>query len=128
MTYSCRYCGRIHEKGFVCPKRPQYRRNKNTKDKFRSTAAWQKVRETVAVRDHYSCCICVENGDYSEKTIQVHHITPLNEDFTRRLDMRNLISLCEKHHAQADDGKISAEKLRRIAEQRQDELEREQKL
>lgn len=123
MTYSCSYCGRIHRKGDKCPKKPHYSKSRSFKDRFRSTAAWQKVRNAAAERDHYSCCICEENGDYMPHEIEVHHITPLYQDYSRRLDMRNLISLCAGHHRQADEGKIDAEKLRRIAVKRQDEFE-----
>ena len=128
MRKSCIYCGRTHEKGEKCPKAPEpvvhiYRKNKTTKDKFRSTIAWQKVRAAVVSRDNAMCCICLEQGRYNPpKVIEVHHIVSLEQDYSRRLDKTNLICLCPVHHKQADDGTISAAKLAGIAEERTERL------
>ncbi len=60
------------------------------------------------------CRICLANGIYSQD-IQVHHITPLAEDYDKRLDDDNLISLCPLHHEAAEKGDISADMLRTLA-------------
>lgn len=118
----------MHKRGEKCPKQPQavvhiYRKNKTTKDKFRSSAAWQKVRAAVVSRDNAMCCICLEEGRYSPpRVIEVHHIVPLEADYTRRLDKNNLICLCTVHHKQADAGDIPAGELAGIAEKRTREL------
>ncbi len=43
--------------------------------------------------------------------VEVHHITPINEDYKRRLDNDNLISLCSYHHHMADNNEIPREVL-----------------
>lgn len=122
MNKSCRYCGRIHPAGYVCPKKPEpkrykkYSKNRHNKEKFRSTAAWQKERNAIVFRDMGVCQICLENGNYNNSNLEVHHITSLMEDFSMRLDRLNLITLCAYHHKQADSGRIEADALRKIAE------------
>lgn len=114
MKKSCSYCGRIHSKGYECPHKPKKFKRKTQKDKFRSTRVWQKKRKNIAERDLNLCRICLENGKFCTE-IQVHHITPLAVDYSKRLDDDNLISLCSFHHEQAENGLISASRLRELA-------------
>lgn len=79
------------------------------------------MRDSIVSRDMGLCQICLENGTYTADKLEVHHITALSEDFSLRLDRLNLITLCSYHHKQADDGKIDAEKLRKMAERNEEE-------
>lgn len=114
MRRSCVYCGRIHPKGYICPLKPVRRKGRSNADRFRSTSVWQKKRAYIAARDRHLCRICLANGIYSQD-IQVHHITPLADDYDKRLDDDNLISLCPVHHEQAECGQIPADHLRELA-------------
>jgi hypothetical protein len=120
---SCSYCGRIHDTKYICPaKRKMFKSSQA--DKFRSTSAWQHKRDKVKQRDLYLCQVCVraigsDTNPYASRSVSVHHIIPLHEDFSRRLDDSNLITLCDYHHRLADDGKIPArDLLSMVAEQR----------
>lgn len=117
MYKSCKYCGRMHDISYICPKRPkrEWRKNRQTKDKFRSTQVWQNTRNAIVFRDMNSCQICLKEGRYIHHGLEVHHITPLAEDYSLRLDRNNLITLCTMHHKRADAGEISADELREIA-------------
>ena len=115
MKKTCAYCGRVHEKGYICPNKPKKFKNKTKKDKFRSTIVWQKKRNTIAERDLWLCRICLEQGHLNSDSLQVHHITPLADDYSLRLEDSNLITLCPFHHEQAECGQISAEHLRELA-------------
>lgn len=119
MKRSCSYCGRIHPRGFVCSQKPVYHKNKQQKDKFRSTAVWQKMRERIARRDDYMCRVCILDNTICS-SIEVHHIVPLCEDYSKRLDPYNLISLCPAHHKKADAGEIDVDILRGLAKQLED--------
>lgn len=116
MKKSCKYCGRMHDIDEVCPKKPRicFRKNKQMKDKFRSSSLWQAKREEIARRDLYLCRVCLSEGRLS-RDISVHHIIPLAEDYSRRLDNDNLISLCSYHHEQAERAAISPDRLRELA-------------
>jgi 5-methylcytosine-specific restriction endonuclease McrA len=46
--------------------------------------------------------------------LSVHHITSLKEDFSKRLDNDNLITLCELCHRKAEVGAIKKEELYKI--------------
>lgn len=120
MMVSCRYCGRVHKRGEVCPRKPQgyHPKGRPTRaDKFRWTQAWKDMRERILERDYHMCRICFEgkHGVFPPGKLQVHHIVPLSEDYRLRLDEDNLIALCPLHHRDAEDGSISREELRGLA-------------
>ena len=114
----CSYCGRIHDKGYICSHKPQY----NGKfDKFRNSGAWQRKREQIYERDLYCCKVCALT--FFDKTpdfnIECHHIIPLAEDYNKRLDDDNLITLCHAHHEQAERGALSRDYLRSLLSPRE---------
>ena len=121
MKRACTYCGRIHNYSYDCPMKPK---PKGTKDKdidrFRGSKLWKAKRKEILERDKGLCVVC-RLGLCGEPTDlvpadSVHHIVPLAEDFDRRLDDDNLISLCAYHHEQAERGEISAEELFKAVE------------
>ena len=105
---SCKYCGRIHKKDFICPMKPKSNKYKTSEaDKFRWTKAWQRKREEVKRRDKFLCQICIRKlyntiKKYNYNDLEVHHIVPIKEDYELRLEDSNLITLCEYHHELAD--------------------------
>ena len=112
MKRSCPYCGHIHEKKYICPKKPKPMKKGSTKiTGFRSSAEWQKTRRKILERDHFLCKICLKNGIFTSGDLQVHHIIPLSEDFTRRTDADNLITLCPSCHEAAERGDFPASEL-----------------
>ena len=112
MLKSCAVCQRIHDSKVIC-KRKQYNITYKTtnKDKFRSTSVWQKKREEIKERDMYLCRNCLVNKKMTTKNLQVHHIVSLEEDFNKRLNNNNLITLCPICHELAESGEISKDSL-----------------
>ena len=117
MKKSCPYCGRVHDRGFECPKKPAFSSKKVTTEitSFRSSSKWQKIRDFIVKRDNFLCRNCLENGVFTSGDLQVHHIVPLSVDFSKRCDPGNLITLCPKCHEDAERGTISADRLRELA-------------
>lgn len=121
MKKACPYCNQFHEINYVCPKRPQRQRNKaaNAIVKFRNSKQWQYKRAYIRMRDRNMCRLCAIG--YGNKPIayvsevSVHHIVPLSVDFNKRLDDDNLICLCSYHHELAENGKIPAILLKKLA-------------
>lgn len=117
MNKTCAYCG-IVPLDHVCPHRKK--RHSCSADgrieKFRSSGQWQRKREYIKERDLYLCQACRSGIDgevqFNSEGLEVHHIDPLEEDFDRRLDDDNLITLCSRHHKMAEMGQISREQLR----------------
>ncbi|MCI8387039.1 MAG: HNH endonuclease [Clostridiales bacterium] len=121
MQRSCSYCGRVHPVDYICPKKPKRQRETiDTKQqRFRATAAWRKKSKQIMQRDTYLCQACLHElpgtiRKYNSVNLSVHHIVPLSEDYSRRLDDDNLITLCSGHHSQADRGVISRRELREM--------------
>ncbi|MCM1508288.1 MAG: HNH endonuclease [Ruminococcus flavefaciens] len=125
MKKSCKYCGGIHDSGYVCPNKPQtvYRKYPHRKypqkrdsmaDKFRSSYNWQQKRTYILKRDWYLCRVCFSSGRANAGKLSVHHIISLKNNFDLRLDDDNLITLCSIHHEQAEKGIITADTLKQL--------------
>lgn len=129
MLKSCSYCGRIHDSKVICPQKEKAlskRKKMTAKDKFRGTAAWKKKREEIKERDNFICQVCVRNlysplRKYETDNLQVHHAVPLEEDYNKRLDNNNLITLCERHHEMAEFGAIPIEVIKGIIWEQENE-------
>lgn len=105
MKKSCAYCGKIHDKKLICKaKYKSLTKTRDTKaDKFRSSSAWQCKRLEIKQRDLFLCQICMHSvgldiNPYASRNISVHHIIRLQQDFDKRLNNDNLITLCEYHY------------------------------
>lgn len=118
MLVSCSKCGRIHERGFKCKNniKQSYAKKETVASKFRNTKAWRDKHNDIINRDKALCQICIRNlhntlpRQYNNK-VQVHHITSINEDYDKRLDDDNLITLCTYHHSMAEHGQINKKDL-----------------
>ena len=118
MQQSCKYCGRIHPVGYICPAKPRRvwgRRDKRL-DRFRRTVAWYQARDSALDRDYHLCRVCNDgkHGRYLTDRMEVHHIVPLVEDYSLRADIDNLVTLCHIHHVMAEKGEIGRGELRDI--------------
>lgn len=101
MLQSCQRCGKIHEIG-KCTVKKKYRPKESTETtRFRSSAVWTKKRKQILERDGYACKICATNGKINSYRLQVHHIEPLADNFERRTDDSNLLTVCESCHTLA---------------------------
>ena len=108
---TCSHCG-IVPRGHRCPYKTYKKKAYDTEaDKFRKTKRWSKKSLEIRQRDRYLCKVCEANlyntiQQFNFTEVEVHHIEKLNENFDKRLDNDNLITLCRYHHKMADDGNI----------------------
>lgn len=125
MLKSCKYCGGIHDRKFVCPSKPKRTNYKVTYiDKFRWTKPWQRKRKHINERDKHLCQVCIRELyntqlKYNFTNIEVHHIDSIADAWERRLDDENLICLCKQHHEMAESGEISKEELFKIVDEQE---------
>lgn len=111
MKKACSKCGKIHEKNYVCTVNQGVFKRFAEADIFRNRRTWKRKAEEIRNRDLHLCQVCVRGlyntmKQYNSRSLSVHHIVPLAEDFERRLDHGNLITLCTYHHELAERGKI----------------------
>ena len=66
-------------------------------NKFYKSKEWIKGRQLAIVRDHALCRDCLDK-DVITPYNTVHHIVPIKEDWSKGLDIDNLICLCESCH------------------------------
>ena len=115
MLKSCKYCGRIHEAGYVCsmkPKKRQYDYSDRKVWQFRHGEAWKNKAVEIKERDHWLCVYCLSRNIINYKKLEVHHIVPLEEDITMKLEDENLITLCRSCHEEAEKGAITRKELK----------------
>jgi 5-methylcytosine-specific restriction protein A len=74
----------------------RYKRDKKVNEFYRS-ADWNKARQQALLRDNGLCMHC-----YRDKRIvmadMVHHVVAVKDDWSKRLEIDNLISLCNSCH------------------------------
>ena len=80
--------------------------DRKASDPFYHTKAWRDVRRQRLLLDHGMCAECmaeVERGERMKplRATMVHHVLPVSERPDLALDITNMRSLCELHHARA---------------------------
>lgn len=117
---TCSRCGVVKRGEHKCPFKTYKKREKDSKaDKFRKSKGWTNKSIEIRQRDRYLCRVCEANifntiRQYNSSTLEVHHIVPINEDYNKRFDNDNLITLCKYHHKLAEDNHIPREKLQEL--------------
>lgn len=119
MLRSCKYCGRVHPTGYVCTMRPKDRKHRDEKiDRFRKTTAWTHKRAEILERDGHRCRMCdaeMAPRRYNPGRLSVHHIEPLAERWDLRLEDWNLLTVCDRHHEEAERGGYDRSYLHELA-------------
>nr|WP_277717550.1 HNH endonuclease signature motif containing protein [Priestia flexa]WEZ10237.1 HNH endonuclease signature motif containing protein [Priestia flexa] len=63
---------------------------------FYKTGAWVRLRISKLSRDPL-CQVCLKDDKLTIATL-CHHITPVKRDWTKRLNISNLMSVCDRCH------------------------------
>lgn len=64
---------------------------------FYKSRAWDRLRVQALMRDHYLCRRCLDELRITPAVI-VDHRVPIKEDWSLRLELSNLQSLCRACH------------------------------
>lgn len=125
MKISCKYCGRIHDKKFDCGKKPtRIYKPRAENDRFRWSIEWKRKREEIRERDKNLCQLCLKKiyplsgYCYTYDKLEVHHIIKIKDRPDLALENSNLITLCQGHHALAENGTIDKKVLREIVREK----------
>ena len=65
--------------------------------KFYESKKWQSKKNIILRNSNYLCQNCKRYG-LSNQAQSVHHITPLDIDFSKRFKSDNLVALCRPCH------------------------------
>ena len=117
MMKTCVVCGRNHDINKICKRVTKQKATPGTK--FRKSYGWTEKSKGIRARDKHLCQVCITgkyntNYRYTYKELEVHHIVPIAEDYSKRLDETNLITLCRYHHELAEKNTIPREELLEI--------------
>jgi len=96
------HCSSCKDKQDHHKKRSNKLYDKNVRDKkatsFYKSKQWRTTRVQALIRDHYLCVRCLDNKRI-KKADMVDHIIPIKQDWSLRLSLNNLQSLCNPCHA-----------------------------
>lgn len=53
---------------------------------------------------------------YNTNDLSVHHIVPIREDYEKRADLSNALTLCRLHHDMCEDGRIGRDIQSKLVE------------
>ena len=104
----CSRCGRRLRVGETCSCQTAYKKNYNQFnrdkkfDRFRHSKEWLRIRQAVIDRDDGIDQYALRTTGKLIPGTSVHHIIPLADDWSRRLDMSNLILLSEQTHGEIE--------------------------
>ncbi len=113
---SCSYCGRIHQANYICQKKQARVKEPTEASRLRTCRRWDKTRKRVYERDHFLCRVCFRRGKFTSEALEAHHIQPLREAPELAYEDENIITLCQRHHKEADRGIISRDFLKDLVE------------
>lgn len=88
---------------FYCEKHEKVTQNNYNKTRDKKTSSfynsykWQKLRRVAFERDNWLCQRCLKKGILKRADV-VHHIVEIRDDWSKRLDLDNLESLCHGCH------------------------------
>lgn len=112
MIYKYCKCGKKIEDSINCcsdcqgeidkAKKEQYRQYQSSRadvreQKFYNSSKWKTVRDVARARDKWLCRLCLSDSLISEADV-VHHIVEIKKDWDKRLDLDNVICLCNCCH------------------------------
>ncbi|MEB8101044.1 HNH endonuclease [Staphylococcus xylosus] len=66
-------------------------------DWFYHSKAWKVLREIALDRDNNLCQLCLKEGNITDANV-VHHIIYVDDDFSKALNLDNLMSVCYSCH------------------------------
>ncbi|WP_422802063.1 HNH endonuclease [Staphylococcus xylosus] len=69
---------------------------KKTKDLYKGKD-WSNLRVMALDRDNHLCQMCIRKGVFTQADL-VHHIIYVKSDFSKALDLDNLMCVCSKCH------------------------------
>ncbi|AEY65410.1 hypothetical protein Clo1100_1158 [Clostridium sp. BNL1100] len=69
---------------------------------FYNSPEWDKLSQYIKNKYNGLCLMCLLDNDEITACDLVHHITPIRIDFSKRLDVKELIPLCHACHNSID--------------------------
>lgn len=115
MKKACGHCGKIHELGKRCYIGTVQKR---AEQRLRAKGAWHRKAEQIKEESAWLCAVCLDQGTYTYRDLETHHIIKLSVWPEGLLEDENLICLCNKHHKAADVGSIGVKYLRELVARR----------
>lgn len=77
---------------------------------FYRSVEWVKVRLLALERDNHLCQWCLKDGELNKADV-VHHIIEVKDNWSLRLVLSNLVSLCHKCHNRHHKGSPRGQKF-----------------
>ena len=80
---------------------------------FYQSTEWKALRWQKFCDCNGLCELCLKNGIINEAR-EIHHIVPIEIDWSKRLEYENLIALCPQHHQEQHNRDSQLQKFMRV--------------
>lgn len=104
----CGSCGRKIIKGDKCEctkvrvrdynKKVRYNKDNIEYSKFYDSPYWKRMSKYIRIKYNGLCLYCLIKYEIEALADVVHHIIELKEDYSKRLEEDNLLTLCHSCH------------------------------
>lgn len=98
ISHTCPYCGKTLTVGKACDCTKRLKYAQYHSDSFYQTKEWKKIKPIVIARFNGLDIYSYYKLHIIEHGFTVHHIVPIDDDPSQRLDVDNLIYLTESNH------------------------------
>lgn len=115
----CSICKKKIPKGTICEcnkqrykdydKRVRHQEENKIYVRFYNSTAWDKMTKHINRKYHSLCLMCLIKYEEVIVADVIHHIEPIRNDYSKRLEEDNLISLCHSCHNNIDHINYSKE-------------------
>lgn len=79
-------------------KRIRYNEENKKYSEFYNSVAWNRISKYIRIKYNGLCLMCLLKDKVLNPCDVVHHIEEIREDYDKRLEEKNLITLCHKCH------------------------------
>lgn len=91
------YCKSHLENAQKIAQENSYKKRDKKSQSLYNSYEWQKLRQLAMKRDNYLCQSCLREGVLASADV-VHHLVEVRDDWSKRLDLDNLESVCHGCH------------------------------
>lgn len=127
MLRVCKICNKIHHHDYKCKKKVASRNTtelQRKENKFYTSYEWIKLSNLKKKDVLYQCEVCKLFRVVPNYSNEVHHLTEVREDWSKRLEWDNLLAVCSScHHSLIHKNKLkSFKEIKKFVEENKENL------
>lgn len=95
--------------------------SRDIKQKFYHSRQWMKYSDyKLSISPFCECDVCQDNG-YDRPSEEVHHIISIDDDWDKRFDLKNLMSVSKECHSRITMSEIKSKERKKKEDKKYDD-------